>query len=104
MSKILKLGLYVFAFLGLVVTATAGYTYFANKELMAQFWEVRGDFNQVPAERQKEVVAELPARITFEREVREDMQSLPADRQKELYEQLASSRDMVFKQFKERIA
>lgn len=104
MGKFLKLGLYVFAFLGFVVSATAGYTYFTNKELAAQFWEVRGDFNQVPAERQKEVVAELPARITFEREVREDMGVLPEDRQKELYEQLAGSRDQVFKQFKDRIA
>ncbi|MBE7493288.1 MAG: hypothetical protein HS108_16215 [Planctomycetes bacterium] len=103
MSKILKLGLYVFALLGLVVTAFSGYVYATNKELASQFWEVRGDLKLVPDERRKEVVGELPARITFEREVREDMGALPDDRQKELYEQLASSRDQVFKQFKERI-
>ncbi len=103
MAKLLKLAVYVFAFLGFVVTAVCGYTYFTNKELLAEFWNVRDDFKQVPAERQKEVVAELPARMTFEREVRDDMKVLPDDRQKDLYEQLASSRDQVFEQFKQRI-
>lgn len=103
MDKILKLGLYVFAFLGLVVSAGSAYMYFTNQELASQFWEVRSDLKEVPAERRKEVVAELPARITFEREVAQDMAALPADRQQDLYEQLEKSRDQVFASFKERI-
>lgn len=103
MGKMLHVALYVFAFLGLVVTAGGGYVYATNQELAAEFWKVRSDFDQLPADRKQEVVAELPARITFEREVFADMTALPLDRQKDLYEQLASSRDQVFKQFQERI-
>ncbi|MBX3473430.1 MAG: hypothetical protein KF754_03540 [Planctomycetes bacterium] len=103
MGKILHLALYVFAFLGLVVSAGAGYVYATNQELASEFWKVRSDFDQLPADRKQEVVSELPARITFEREVFSDMTALPLDRQKELYEQLTSSRDQVFKQFQQRI-
>ncbi|MCC6465163.1 MAG: hypothetical protein IT463_07475 [Planctomycetes bacterium] len=104
MGKILQLALYVFAFLGVVVSAVGGWTYFSNQELFSEFWAVRDDFKATPTERRQEVIAELPARITFEREVREDMQALPAERQKELYEQLANSRKQVFEQFKNRIS
>lgn len=104
MGKIFKALVAVFAVVGVITSAGVGYVYATNSELMDQFWAVKDDFKAVQPERRKEVVAELPARITFEKEVGSDMQALPEERQKELYEQLAKSRDTVFEQFKKRIA
>lgn len=103
MGKLMKVALYVFALIGALVSAASGYVYATHTELVKQFWNVRNDVQQIPDDRRKEVIAELPARITFEREVREDMSALPDDRQAALYEQLAQSREQVFKQFAERI-
>lgn len=103
MGKLMKLAMCAFALVGALVTAASGYVYATHTELVKQFWNVRNDVQQVPDERRKEVIAELPARITFERDVREDMSALPEDRQAALYEQLAESREQVFKQFAERI-
>jgi hypothetical protein len=94
----------VFAVVGVVVTAGVGYVYATNSELVNEFWSVKEDFRSVPPDRRTEVFAELPARITFEKEVRKDMQDLPQERQRELYVQLAASRDTVFAQFKQRIS
>lgn len=103
MAKLVKLALYAFALVGLLVSAASGYIYATNTELVKEFWNVREDVRALPDERRLEVVAELPARIKFEREVREDMKTLPVERQLELYQQLESSRDQVFEQFKQRI-
>jgi uncharacterized protein YhaN len=103
MAKLVKLFTYVFAFVGVLVTAGGGYVYATNSELVNEFWSVKDDFRQVAPERRKEVIAELPARVTFEREVGAEMAVLPEERQKELYEQLAKSRDAVFDNFKKRI-
>lgn len=103
MGKIVQVLLYVFAFVGLVVTAACSYIYFTNQDLVTEFWSVKNDFQSVPDDRKHEVVAELPARITFEREVREDLSVLPDERQQELYKQLTKSRQTVFDGFKERI-
>jgi hypothetical protein len=103
MGKVFKMLVVCFAVVGVLASAGVGYVYATNGELINQFWAVKDDFKAVPPERRQEVVAELPARITFEREVREDMTALPEERQKELYDQLAKSRDAVFAQFKDRI-
>lgn len=103
MAKLVKLMVYVFAFIGVLVTAGGGYTYATNPELVNEFWAVKEDFRAVPAERKKEVIAELPARVKFENAVAAEMNALPEERQKELYEQLAKSRDAVFENFKKRI-
>ena len=103
MAKLVKLMVYVFAFIGVLVTAGGGYTYATNSELVNEFWSVKDDFRAVAPERKKEVFAELPARVKFEREVGAEMAVLPEERQKELYEQLAKSRDAVFESFKKRI-
>jgi hypothetical protein len=103
MAKLVKLMVYVFAFIGVLVTAGGGYTYATNSELVNEFWSVKEDFRAVAPERKKEVFAELPARVKFEREVGAEMAVLPEERQKELYEQLAKSRDAVFDGFKKRI-
>ena len=100
MAKLVKLMVYVFAFIGVLVTAGGGYTYATNPELVNEFWAVKEDFRAVPAERKKEVIAELPARVKFENAVAAEMNALPEERQKELYEQLAKSRDAVFENFK----
>lgn len=104
MGKLFKAGVFVFAIIGLLMTAGVGYVYATNAELVGEFWSVKDDFKQVPDERRSEVVAELPTRITFEREVAEDMSVLPPERQTELYQQLANSREQVFEQFKGRIS
>lgn len=104
MGKLVKLGVYVFAFIGVVMTAGFGYVYATNTELMDEFWSVKDDFRNVPAERRTEVVAELPARITFEREVASELAELPEERRVALYEQLKESRDLVYSQFKQRIS
>ncbi|MBX3458873.1 MAG: hypothetical protein KF696_02770 [Planctomycetes bacterium] len=104
MGKLFKALVAVFAVVGVITSAGVGYVYATNSELMDQFWAVKDDFKAVAPERRKEVVAELPARITFEKQVGSDMQALPEERQKELYEQLTKSRDTVFEQFKQRIA
>jgi hypothetical protein len=103
MAKLVKLMTYVFALIGVLVTAGGGYVYATNTELVNEFWSVKEDFRAVPAERKKEVFAELPARVKFEREVGTEMAALPEERQKALYEQLAKSRDAVFASFKTRI-
>jgi hypothetical protein len=103
MGKVLKAGVYVFALVGVIMTAGVGYIYATNSELMGEFWAVKDDFQAVPADRRTEVVAELPARITFEREVAAEMAELPEERRAELYEQLKKSRDQVYAQFKNRI-
>jgi hypothetical protein len=103
MGKLVKFMLYVFAFVGLLVSGGGGYIYATNSDLVNEFWAVKDEFRNVPAERKKEVFAELPARVKFENEVGKEMSELPAERQKELYEQLAKSRDNLFKSFKERI-
>lgn len=103
MKKLIQASVYVFAAIGVLLTAGVGYAYATNGELMGQFWAVKDDFRAVPADRKTEVVAELPARITFEKEVAAEMAELPDDRRTELYDQLKESRDMVYKQFKERI-
>lgn len=103
MGKLFQAAVYVFAIIGVLMTAGVGFVYATNSELMGEFWSVKDDFKQVPAERRNEVIAELPARITFEREVAEDMGVLPEERQADLYEQLANSREQVFEQFKKRI-
>lgn len=103
MKKLMLAAVYLFAILGVLVTGGVGYVYATNGELMDQFWAVKDDLKAIPAERRKEVVAELPQRITFEKEVREDLGVLPEERQVALYEQLAKSRDQVFEQFKNRI-
>lgn len=103
MGKILHVMLYVFAFLGLVLTALGGYTYSSNSELFSEFWDVKDDYKDVPDDRKKEVLAELPARITFEREVAEDLNALPEERRTVLYAQLEKSRDASFEAFKMRI-
>ncbi len=103
MAKVVKLLVYVFALIGVLVTAGGGYVYATNPELVNEFWSVKEDFRAVPAERKKEVIAELPARVKFENAVASEMAVLPEERQKELYEQLAKSRDSVFDNFKKRI-
>jgi hypothetical protein len=103
MGKLFRVLFAVFGIIGMLATAGAGYIYATNSELVGEFWAVKDDFKAVPAERREEVIAELPARITFEREVRQDMSELPDDRQAELYSQLTKSRDSVFEQFKQRI-
>jgi len=104
MGKLFKLLTIVFAIIGVLVTLSGGIVIATNTELASEFWGVRNEFNAVPAERKQEVLRELPARISFEREVGEDMTVLPQERQTVLYKELASSRDMLFVQFKERIA
>lgn len=103
MRKLFKLLVGVLAVVGLVASAGAGYVFATHSELVSQFWSVKDDFKAVPAERRTEVVAELPERISFEREVRDDMHVLPEERQQELYAQLSASRESVFAQFKQRI-
>src|SRR5262245_42829191 len=103
MAKVIKLLVYVFAFIGVLVTAGGGYVYATNAELDHEFWAVKDYVRGVPIERRKEVVAEWPARVKFEHAVAGEMSALPAERQKELYEQLAKSRDAVFDTFKARI-
>ena len=103
MGKLVHVMLYVFAFVGLCTTIVGGYTYSSNSELFGEFWEVKDDYKAVPEDRRKEVVAELPARITFEREVADDLAALPEERRDALYEQLTKSRDSVFAGFKMRI-
>ena len=103
MGKLLKAGVYLFAIVGVVMTAGVGYVYVTNGELMGEFWSVKDDFRAVPADRRTEVVAELPARITFEREVADEMAELPEERRTELYNQLKESRERVYEQFKLRI-
>ena len=104
MGKLFKAAVYVFAVIGVLVSGFGGYVYATNSELVNQFWEVRGDFNEVSSERRVEVIAELPARITFERDVRENLAVLPEERQQALYEQLKLSRESVFESFSKRIA
>ncbi len=103
MAKLVKLLIYSFAFIGVLVTAGGGYVYATNSELVGEFIAVKDDFRNVAPERRKEVFAELPARVKFENEVGKEMAELPAERQKDLYEQLAKSRDTLFASFKERI-
>ncbi len=104
MAKLFKLLVGVFAIVGVLATAGIGLAYATHTELVHQFLDVKDDFRAVPEQRRNEVFAELPARITFEREIQEDMQALPESRQAELYGQLTRSRDAVFEQFKKRIA
>jgi hypothetical protein len=104
MKKVFKLVVCLFALVGVLVSAGVGYVAGTNSDLAQQFWGVKDDFAQVPVDRRKEVFAELPARIQFEREVREDLSVLPVERQAALYEQLSKSRDTVFDGFKQRIA
>lgn len=104
MGKLVKAGVYVFAVLGIVMTVGVGYVYATNSELMGEFWSVKEDFRAVPADRRQEVFAELPARITFEREVAEEMAELPEERRTLLYEQLEKSRAQVYEQFQKRIS
>ena len=73
MGKVFKLLVGLFAVVGVITSAGVGYVYATNGELMGQFWGVKDDFKAVPAERRQEVFAELPARITFEKEVSADM-------------------------------
>lgn len=103
MGKLLKAAVYVFAVVGVVMTAGIGYVYATNGELMGEFWSVKEDFRAVPADRRQEVVAELPARITFEREVADEMAELPEERRTDLYDQLKKSREQVYDSFKNRI-
>ncbi|MCG3182376.1 MAG: hypothetical protein ICCCNLDF_00438 [Planctomycetes bacterium] len=103
MGKLLHVAVYVFAVIGILMTAGVGYVYVANSQLMGEFWSVKDDFRAVPDERRTEVVAELPARITFEKEVAAEMAELPEERRAELYEQLTKSREQVYAQFKTRI-
>lgn len=103
MGKLFKAGVYVFAIVGVVMTLGVGYVYATNGELMDEFWGVKDDFRAVPSDRRQEVVAELPARITFEREVAAEMAELPEERQTDLYDQLKQSREKVYEQFKLRI-
>ena len=103
MGNLIKAGVYVFAVIGVVLTAGVGYVYATNGELMNEFWSVKDDFRAVPSDRRQEVVAELPARITFEKEVAAEMAELPEERRTELYDQLKQSRDKVYEQFKLRI-
>lgn len=103
MGNLFKAAVYVFAVIGVVMTAGVGYVYATNGELMGEFWSAKDDFRVVPADRRQEVVAELPARITFEREVADEMAELPEERRTELYDQLKQSRDKVYEQFKLRI-
>ena len=103
MGKLFKAGVYVFAVVGVAMTLGVGYVYATNGELMGEFWGVKDDFRAVPPDRRQEVVAELPARITFEREVADEMAELPEERRNELYNQLKESRDKVYEQFKLRI-
>lgn len=104
MGKLLKVTVYLFAVVGVVMTAGMGYVYATNGELVDEFWSVKEDFRAVPADRRTEVVAELPARITFEREVAVEMAELPEERRTDLYEQLKKSREQVYEQFKQRIS
>ncbi|MCA8946832.1 MAG: hypothetical protein KDB29_11440, partial [Planctomycetes bacterium] len=104
MGKLLKVAVYLFAVVGVVMTAGMGYVYPTNGELVDEFWSVKEDFRAVPADRRTEVVAELPARITFEREVAVEMAELPEERRTDLYEQLKKSREQVYEQFKQRIS
>ncbi len=104
MKKLFKAVVYLFAVVGVLVSAGVGYIVGTNSDLVPAFMGVKDDFAQVPVERRKEVVAELPARIKFEREVRDDMAVLPAERQQALYDQLGKSRDAVFEGFKKRTA
>ena len=104
MGKLLKVAVYLFAVVGVVMTAGMGYVYATNGELVDEFWSVKEDFRAVPADRRTEVVAELPARITFEREVAVEMAELPEERRTDLYEQLKKSREQVYEQFKQRIS
>jgi len=103
MRRLIKAATYVCALVGALVIGASGYVYATNCDLVTAFWNVRQDVRAVPDQRRLEVIAELPARITFEREVRADMESLPEDRQAALYEQLARSREQVFTQFAQRI-
>ncbi|MEE9312066.1 MAG: hypothetical protein V3V10_06585 [Planctomycetota bacterium] len=103
MGKIVHVMLYVFAFLGFSLTVLGGYTYASNSELFSEFWDVKDDYKAVPEDRRQEVLAELPARITFERDVAEDLNALPEERRTALYEQLKKSRDASFEAFKMRI-
>jgi hypothetical protein len=103
MAKLLKAAVYVFAVVGVLMSAGVGFVYATNSELMGEFWSVKEDFRAVPSDRRQEVVAELPARITFEREVADEMAELPEERRTELYDQLKKSREQVYEQFKKRI-
>jgi hypothetical protein len=103
MKKLMQAAVYVFAIIGVLLTAGVGYVYATNSELMGEFWAVKDDFQAVPSDRKTEVVAELPARITFEKEVAAEMAELPEERRTELYAQLKESRDQVYAQFKQRI-
>ncbi|MCB9934908.1 MAG: hypothetical protein H6840_04365 [Planctomycetes bacterium] len=103
MAKLLKAAVYVFAVIGVIMTAGVGYVYATNSQLMGEFWSVKEDFRAVPSDRRTEVVAELPARITFEKEVAAEMAELPEERRSELYDQLKKSREQVYDQFKARI-
>lgn len=103
MGKLLHVAVYVFAVIGILMTVGVGYVYVANSQLMGEFWAVKEDFRAVPDERRTEVVAELPARITFEKEVAAEMAELPEERRAALYEQLKKSREQVYSQFKARI-
>ncbi|MCC6573259.1 MAG: hypothetical protein IT462_05650 [Planctomycetes bacterium] len=104
MKKVFKLVVWFFALVGVLASAGVGYVVGTNSELAQQFWAAKDDFREVPVDRRKEVFAELPARIKFEREVREDLSVLPAERQAALYEQLGKGRDASFESFKQRIA
>jgi hypothetical protein len=99
----MKAGVYVFAVIGVLMTVGVGYIYATNSELMGEFWSVKEDFRALPSDRRTEVVAELPARITFEKEVAAEMAELPEERRTALYEQLKKSRDQVYDSFKKRI-
>ena len=103
MGKLMKAGVYVFAVIGVLMSAGVGYVYATNSELMGEFWSVKEDFRAVPSDRRTEVVAELPARITFEKEVAAEMAELPEERRTALYDQLKKSRDQVYESFKKRI-
>jgi hypothetical protein len=103
MKKLFKTMTVIFALIGVAFSGAAGYAIATHGELVSEFWSVKDELNHVPAERRTEVIAELPSRIAFEGAVRADMQDLPPERQAELYAQLATSRDRVFEQFKQRI-
>ena len=79
MGKLLHVAVYVFAVIGILMTAGVGYVYVANSQLMGEFWSVKDDFRAVPDERRTEVVAELPARITAEAAVAREAKKAQKD-------------------------
>lgn len=104
MGNLIKAGAWFFAVVGVAITGGAGYVYVTNTELAGEFWAVKDEIRALPKERRQAVVAELPARITFERDVADDMSVLSEERRTELYEDLEESRAQVLERFKKRIA